>query len=112
MLGSKHNTHNHIFSYLVSRLGVLVVSCLPLDQRVAGSNAAEDDGFLMAIKIRSTASLGGEVKPSVPCKILWHVKNPTSMKEIVRRQNAAAISLPIFSCFATRCLLVIAAELW
>jgi hypothetical protein len=86
MLGPKRNTHNHIFSYFVSRLGILVVSCLPLDQRVAGSNAAEDDGFLMAIKIRSTASLGGEIKPSVPCrKILRQVKNPTSMKEIVSK---------------------------
>jgi hypothetical protein len=31
--------------------------------------------------------------PSVPCcKILQHIKNPTSMKEIFRRQNLIAIS--------------------
>jgi hypothetical protein len=50
---------------------------VPLDPRFAGSNPAEDDGFLKAIKISSTASLGGEVKPSAPCrKILRHVKEP------------------------------------
>jgi hypothetical protein len=40
-----------------------------------GSNPAEDDGLLKAIKIRSTPSSGGEVKPSVTCrKILLHIK--------------------------------------
>jgi hypothetical protein len=34
-------------------------------------------GFLMAIKIRSTTSFQGEVKPSVPCReIFRHVKEP------------------------------------
>jgi hypothetical protein len=28
----------------------------------------EVDGFLRVIKIRSTTSYGGEVKPSVPCR--------------------------------------------
>jgi hypothetical protein len=40
-------------------LGGLVVACLPLDPRFAGSNPAEDDAFLRAIKIRSTTSFGG-----------------------------------------------------
>jgi hypothetical protein len=54
-----------------------VVAYLPLVPRFAGSNAVEDDGFLIVIKIRSTTSFGGEVKPSVPCrKILRHVKEP------------------------------------
>jgi hypothetical protein len=55
-----------------------VVACLPLDPRFAGSNPAEDDDlFLREIKIRSTTSFGGEVKPSVSCrKILQHVKDP------------------------------------
>jgi hypothetical protein len=35
-----------------------------MDPRFAGSNPAEDDGFLTAIKIRSTTYFGGEVKPS------------------------------------------------
>jgi hypothetical protein len=38
-----------------------VVACLPLDPSFAGSNPAEDDGLLRAIKIRSTTSFGGEV---------------------------------------------------
>jgi hypothetical protein len=45
-----------------------VVACLPLDPRFAGSNPAEDDGFLRVIKIRSMTSFGGEVKPSVACR--------------------------------------------
>jgi hypothetical protein len=44
-----------------------MVACKPLDPRFVGSNLAEDSGFLRVIKIRSTASFGGEVKPSVPC---------------------------------------------
>jgi hypothetical protein len=40
------------------------LACLLLDPRFAGSNPAEDDGFLRAIKIRSTTSFGGKVKPS------------------------------------------------
>jgi hypothetical protein len=31
---------------------------------LAGSNPVKDDGFLRAIKIRSTTSFGGEVKPT------------------------------------------------
>jgi hypothetical protein len=34
----------------------------------AGSNPAENDGYLRVIKIRSTISFGGEVKSSVPCR--------------------------------------------
>jgi hypothetical protein len=38
---------------------------------------AEGDGFLRAIKILSTPSFGGKVKPLAPCrKILRHVKVP------------------------------------
>jgi hypothetical protein len=49
-----------------------VVTCLPLGPRLAGSNPAEGDGFLKAIKIHR---IGGEVKPSAPChKNLRHVK--------------------------------------
>jgi hypothetical protein len=46
-------------------LGDLVVACLPLDPRFAGTNQAEDGGFL---KIRSTTSFREDVKPSVPCR--------------------------------------------
>jgi hypothetical protein len=50
------------------------LACLPLDLRFAGSNQAEDDGYLRAIKTRSMTSSGGDVKLSTPCKILRHVK--------------------------------------
>jgi hypothetical protein len=40
----------------------------PLDPRFSGSIPTEGDGFLRVIKIRSTTSFGGEVKPSVPCR--------------------------------------------
>jgi hypothetical protein len=61
----------------VVALGGIVVACLPLDPTFAGSKPAEDDGLLSTIKIRSTTSFGGEVKPSVLCpKILRLVKEP------------------------------------
>jgi hypothetical protein len=50
---------------------------LAIGPKLCGSNTAEDNGFLRAIKIHSTASFGGEVKPSVPCrKFLWYVREP------------------------------------
>jgi hypothetical protein len=59
----------------VVALGGLVVAYLPLDPTFAGSKPAE--GLLSTIKIRSTTSFGGEVKPSVLCrKILRLVKEP------------------------------------
>jgi hypothetical protein len=57
-------------------LGGIVVSGLAIGQRLAGSNLAEDDEFLLAMEIRSTTSFGVEVKQPVPnCKILRHVKD-------------------------------------
>jgi hypothetical protein len=48
---------------------------LPLDPRFAGLNQADEDGFLMVIKICCTTSFIGEVKPKIPCcKILRPVK--------------------------------------
>jgi hypothetical protein len=49
-----------------------------------GSDSAEDCGFLRVIKICSTTSFGGETKPAVPYhKILWHITDPYSIKEIL-----------------------------
>jgi hypothetical protein len=45
---------------LLVALGDLVLACLPLDSRFAGSNPAEDDGFLRVIK--SVARLPSEGK--------------------------------------------------
>jgi hypothetical protein len=59
-------------------LGGLVVACLPLDPRFMGSNPTKDDGFLSAIRIYSTGSFRGEIKPYVPCrKILRQLRNLT-----------------------------------
>jgi hypothetical protein len=59
-----------------------------LDPRFAGSNPAEDDGFLRAIKIYSTTSFGGDIKLSVPShKILWHLKNVYSIKDTCRQNS-------------------------
>jgi hypothetical protein len=78
-------------------LGGFVVTCLSLNLRFMTSNPAEDNGFLRAIKIRSTTSFGGEVKLSVPsCKVFRYVE-PTSMKKILRWQNFSNISSPSFS---------------
>jgi hypothetical protein len=45
---------------------------LAIGPKFTGSNPTENDGFLRTIKIRST-SFGGEVKPSVPRRILVFV---------------------------------------
>jgi hypothetical protein len=47
-------------------LGGLVVSVLATGPKVRGFDP--DREFLRVIKIRSTTSFGGEVKPSVPCR--------------------------------------------
>jgi hypothetical protein len=70
------------FSILI--IGLLGVVMLAIGPKFAGPNPAEDFGFLRAIKIRSTTSFGGKVKPAVPYrKTLRHVKDPYSMKEIL-----------------------------
>jgi hypothetical protein len=41
----------------------------------------EGDGFLRVIKIRSTTSFGGEVKPSVPCRRFTALKRTFGHEE-------------------------------
>jgi hypothetical protein len=83
-----------------------------LDPSVAGSNPALADGFLRAIKIRSATYFGGELKTAVQCrKILWHAKDFYNMKGMLVVKIHRHFS-PIFSCFATGCLLVTAREVW
>jgi hypothetical protein len=83
----------------------LCLASLLLYPGFTGSKPAEDEGFLRAIKIRSTTSFGGEVKPSVSCrKILWRVKRT---RRVWNRHFVCEIHghfTPTFSCFATRCL--------
>jgi hypothetical protein len=54
-----------------------VVSVLAIGPKGCGFKPGRGDGFLRAIKIRSTPSFGWEVKPEVPCrKILGMLKIP------------------------------------
>jgi hypothetical protein len=77
----------HSFIYLFVDLGGLVVSVL--DPRFAGSIRTEVDGFLRVIKIRSTTSFGGEVKPSVPCRRFTACKRTLRARiEMLRKLNS------------------------
>jgi hypothetical protein len=52
-----------------------MVSVLATGPKVCGSKPGQGNGFLRAIKICSTPSFTGEVKPEAPCcKILGRVK--------------------------------------
>jgi hypothetical protein len=63
-------SHNKRHSVAFGGLAVIV---LTIGSKARGFKPG--DGFLRAIKIRSTTSLGGEVQPSAPCrKILQDVK--------------------------------------
>jgi hypothetical protein len=54
-----------------------MVTELATRPKVCRSNLVESNGFLRVIKIYSTTSFGGEIKPSAMClKILRHVKVP------------------------------------
>jgi hypothetical protein len=54
-----------------------VVSVLATGPKDRGFKRGRDDGFLRAMKIRSTPSFGWEIKPEVPRrKVLRHVKDP------------------------------------
>jgi hypothetical protein len=53
-----------------------VVSVFATGPKGRGFEPGQGDGFLRAIKIRSTPPFGWEVKPDVSCrKILRHVKD-------------------------------------
>jgi hypothetical protein len=57
----------------------------------------------MATKIRNTTSFGGEVKPSVPCRV-QQVKDPYNCENGFFVGKIYAHFSPSLSCFATRCL--------
>jgi hypothetical protein len=60
-----------------SHLGGVVVSMLATGPKGSGFKPGQGDGLSMAIKTRTTASFGWEVKPEAPCrKILGYVKEP------------------------------------
>jgi hypothetical protein len=58
-------------------LGGVMVIVIAIGPGVAGSNPAERDGALRAIKFRSRTSIEGEAKSSAPCrKVVLHIKDP------------------------------------
>jgi hypothetical protein len=78
-------------NYTYSPLGGVKVSVLAIGPKVYGFKPGRGDRFLTAIKIRSTPSFGGEVKPETPCrKILQHENKITckcKQKKIVRTKS-------------------------
>jgi hypothetical protein len=64
-----------------------MVSVLAIGFKVSGFKLGQGDGFLRAIKIRTTPSFGGKVKPEAPCgEIIRYIKKSLiSMKQILRK---------------------------
>jgi hypothetical protein len=78
---------------------------MPLGPRFMGSNPANDDGFLQAIKIHSMTSFCWKVRPSAPCqKILQHLKEPCGVGKQYFVSKIMVIFSPCFPCFTIRCL--------
>ena len=77
------------------------MECRPLVPKFAGSKPTEAVGFFRAEKILSTASFGGEVKPSVPCRRFTACKRSLNVawKSGIFRQNSSAISRSCSSTF-------------
>jgi hypothetical protein len=86
---------------------------MPLDPRSTGSNLAKGDGLLSMIKIHSTISIRGEVKPFVPFhQILWLVKVPYKYKKRYFVCKIHGHFWPHFSSFATRTPSSKGGEMW
>jgi hypothetical protein len=58
-------------------------SVLTFGTQVRGFKPGRSLQIFRAKRILSTPSFGGEVKPSVPCRALWNVKEPKSDVEVV-----------------------------
>jgi hypothetical protein len=98
-----------------------------------------DERFSRPIKIRTTVSFEGKVKPLVACLLILTnsvapepegsslhsqqlatgpypehgmLKNPTSMKEILRRQNSLVITHRVSPASLLMSMLITARELW
>jgi hypothetical protein len=64
-------------AYRHSLLGGVMVSALDIGPKGHRFKPIKGDGFLRAIKIHSTPSFTGEVKPKATCiKFLQYVKEP------------------------------------
>ena len=74
-----HQNSNKILNFTKLPRSTPVVQWLSyssLDPRFVGSNSVGLYGFLQSVKILSMTFFGREVKPSVPCHSLRHVKEP------------------------------------
>jgi hypothetical protein len=82
--------------------GGVMVSVLVIGRKVLEFKPSRLRWILRVIKIFSTPSFGGEVKPSAPCrKILWHAKEPFEASTKILRKDKFSISFTSSSCFAT-----------
>jgi hypothetical protein len=71
----------------------VVVSVLATSTKVRGFDPGQGNGFLRAIKIRSTPSFGWDIKPEVP-----GMNNRPVEAAVLRRQSHPIItSVPLFA---------------
>jgi hypothetical protein len=63
-----------LYQFVNVALGGLVVSVSATGSKVRGFKSGRGRYIFKVDKIRITTSFGGEIKPSVPFKILRHVK--------------------------------------
>jgi hypothetical protein len=61
-----------------SHLGGMIVRVLAIGPKLRGFKCCRGDGFLRALKIRSTPSFGRELKPSAPCRNIYYMQQITS----------------------------------
>jgi hypothetical protein len=80
-----------------------MVSVLTTAPEVRGFKPSRGDGFLRAIKIRSTTYFGQDVKTSAPCsKILRHVKDRfEALIKIIRRPKCKISFVTLSDCYVT-----------
>jgi hypothetical protein len=83
----------------LNRLVGVMVSVLVIRPKIRCFKPGLGDGFLRAIKIRSTSSFGGEVKPEAHClKILRQVKYHLQLRTKILRKAKFIIPFSRSSC--------------
>jgi hypothetical protein len=73
-----------------------VISVLAIGPKGGVFKPGRGDGFLRAIKIRSTPSFGWEVRPEAPCrKILRRVKRSVDVSQTLILKILTPTSIPL-----------------
>jgi hypothetical protein len=68
--------------------------------KVCGLKPGQGDRLLRVIKVHSTPSFRGEVKPQAPCSEIWHVKNHLqALKEILHKAKFSFLSPTPPACY-------------